>query len=197
MSTPREKVEELVRTTVAAIEELEAEALARVREVEADAREKIARADAAREELATVEEEIGALDEELERLPAEVVRADLEGDRELEGALRARYGAARSELGAAQARRDELWKELAGLLPKGKREPHPLDARIEHTAKVAQAAQAERAPLEHLRDELTKAVADAAESVARRHEESRAQVMSWSNSIQWERSPAGKGQVRA
>jgi len=198
MSATEKAARDLLEEVLPRIEELEAEALARVAEVEADAREKISRHDAATEELGQVEADIENLGEELERLPAEVVKADLEGDRELEGGLRARYGAAKSELGAAQARRDELWKELAELLPgKGPRhEPHPLDGRIHHTARVAQAAQDERAPLEHLRDRLTKAVNGSADAVAKRHEQSRAQVMSWSNSIQWERSPVGRGAIR-
>lgn len=198
MSTSK-KVEALLADFLPRIREIEDEALARVREVEADAREKIARHEKASAEMEQVEERIEFLGEELERLPAEVVKADMEEARALEDGLRARYRGAKSELEAAEARRVELRRELAELLP-GKaprHEPHPLDARITHTASVAGVAFEERKVLDDLRDRLTKAADKAAGDVRKEHERHHGQVRAWSNTVEWQRSPAGRGAIRA
>lgn len=188
----REKVDALLAEVLPKIEELEAEALARVREVEVDARQKIARVEEARKELAKVEAELESMREEREGLPNRAYRAGLDENYTLEDDLKECYQNLKPAIEACEERRDELRAELSGLLPKKgpNNEPHPLDAKIHHTARVAEIAQSERVPLEHLRDRLTKAANSTAESVAKRHDENRAQVMAWGNSIQWERSPS-------
>lgn len=197
--TTSEKVEKLLADFLPRIREIEDGSLARVREVEADARSKISRVEEARAELSGVAVELEAMREEREEIPNKAYRAGLDGDYALEDDLKERYQNLKPAIEACQERCDELEEELAELLPKKgpNNEPHPLDAKIHHTARVAEVALSERVPLEHLRDRLVKAANSSAESVAKRHDENRAQVRSWGNSIEWERSPVGRGAVRS
>lgn len=200
MSGRQEKVEALLADVLPRIEEIKAESLSRIDSAERDAWDKISRHAAATNDLAEVEAEIEDLLEEKAGLPLLHSQAVVDDDVEAELAVKDRAQVIRTRIGELETRRDELWKEIGGLLPNAKnalREPHRHDADIEHTSRAAGVAHKERGPLEHLRDRLVEASNGAAEPVVKRHEENRAQVQAWARTREWEQSPAARGAIQS
>lgn len=192
-----ERVEALLEEVLPKIEELEAESMGRISAAKSSAWEKIPRYQEAAGELEGVEKRIEELLSERAGLTELHSEAVLDDDVDEELRLKQRAQDIKAEVESCEERRDGLWRELAELVPRRgpHREPHALDAHIHHVARVAETAAEERRPLEHLRDRFTKALDSAADAVVREHEQSRAQVMAWNRTVEFERSPVGRGAI--
>lgn len=191
MSVRRERIDALLEHVKPELEALGTEALDEIAQAEREAGAKEKRYYEAVDELAGVEAEIAAMTAEREELPDKAYRAGLDEDYELEDTLKERYKNLRLALEALEDRLGSLKREIAELLPQPR--GHDLDARIKATTSATGAAFAARKDLDYLREEMTKALASAADPVAKEHTERLAEAEDLTRQRDWDLSPAGRG----
>lgn len=194
MSATVEKVGELLADVLPRIAALGEEAQAEISRVREEAGARMARYEEATAEAEKVEAEIEHLTLREEEVPGLAYRANLRKDYELEDDLRDEYEGIEPRLAELRERKTSLEEETAELLPNAR--GHRNDAAIERTAAVAGSAFEERMALEELRDRLKEALDAIVEPVADTQEQAKGAVMSLTSTIEWERSPVGRGAAR-